>query len=791
MSQHLMLIPSLSCPASCSYCFGPQDGGQPMPQETVEAIVRWQNEFEAGDTLEITFHGGEPLLPGAGFYHMALPLLRDQLSSRQVGFAMQSNLWLLTDELCDLFCEYEVSIGTSLDGPEHVNDDQRGEGYFRRTMAGIERARKHGISVGCICTFTAQSAAHIEETFDFFVREGLDFSIHAALPSVQHPKANGRTLSPEAHGELLVEMLDRYLASLDKVRINTLDALCRSVSSGRGGICTFGDCLGEYLAIGPEGRIYPCQRFGGMPEYQLGNVHHCPSLEMLSASPVWQAFRDRQERTAGECGTCPHVDFCRGGCPYNVLAANGGSFGQDLRDPHCLAYRRIFSHITDRALSEVFSEENLADVVVQGPGEFGLLHKGKLLQIMRGGAHPHALAQQARRIAGAVALAVSGSSDEAMRKLDRAGLVTRPDRAAHSLVALQEYLRGQSQGLVNAYIHVTHTCNLACDHCYASSGPHRGDRVMMVEDVARLVHEAASAGFGKAVITGGEPLMHPERHALLNMLAELRHSVKPLETTLRTNLVFPMTTDLVSRLAHSTDQVVVSVDGDEASHDARRGPGTYAHTVENLRTLLTSAPSTQVGIAAALTAEQIHGQEGDALRSLAEELGVAARCKPILPIGRAAAMRLTPEFYSSLQDASEIGFHKATISATCGLGMNLYVGTDGECYPCYALTDARYSLGNALGDSLAMILASERYRALKQVTVDSNEKCRRCELRYLCGGYCRAWGSAADPNAPPGDCTALHERARGLLLLALESVEVRVEHWLAAGLPLPPSPPKT
>ena len=150
--------------------------------------------------LEITFHGGEPLLPGAGFYHVALPLLRDQLSSRQVGFAMQSNLWLLTDELCDLFCEYEVSIGTSLDGPERINDDQRGEGYYRRTMAGIERARKHGISIGCICTFTAQSAAHIEEIFDFFVREGLDFSIHAAVPSVQYPKADGRTLSPEAHG---------------------------------------------------------------------------------------------------------------------------------------------------------------------------------------------------------------------------------------------------------------------------------------------------------------------------------------------------------------------------------------------------------------------------------------------------------------------------------------------------------------------------------------------------------------------------------------------------------------
>jgi uncharacterized protein len=99
-----------------------------MTQPTVEAVVRWQNALGGQDGLEITFHGGEPLVPGVQFYRMALPVLRQGLAPRRVQFAMQSNLWLLTDELCDLFREYSVSLGTSLDGPEEINDSQRGHG---------------------------------------------------------------------------------------------------------------------------------------------------------------------------------------------------------------------------------------------------------------------------------------------------------------------------------------------------------------------------------------------------------------------------------------------------------------------------------------------------------------------------------------------------------------------------------------------------------------------------------------------------------------------------------------
>jgi uncharacterized protein len=404
MAQHLMLVPSLACPASCAYCFGPHAGGKTMSLETLEAVVEWQRGFGASvavaaggpgrgaGTLDITFHGGEPLVPGAAWYREALPLLRDGLAPCKVRFAVQSNLWLLTDELCELFGEYGVSLGTSVDGPEAINDAQRGSGYFARTMAGIERARAHGIDVGAICTFTAASVPHAAEIFDFFVHEGLNFSVHAALPSLRCRGADRWSITAEAHGELLVGLLDRYLEEPTRVRISTLDSMSRSVGAGRGGVCTFGECLGGYLAVGPDGAIYPCQRFAGMDEYRVGDVAARPSFAQLEATPVWRRFRAREEALAAEssdCADCAHFGSCKGGCPYNALVGAGGVLAPTARDPHCTGYRRVFDRITELAMAEMFSPENLAAVVERPDLELGLMRRGPLLSMMRNGSTHH------------------------------------------------------------------------------------------------------------------------------------------------------------------------------------------------------------------------------------------------------------------------------------------------------------------------------------------------------------------------------------------------------------------
>ena len=48
-----------------------------MSIETVKDIVAWLKDFR-NDPVTFTFHGGEPLLAGADFYRLALPMLSDE-----------------------------------------------------------------------------------------------------------------------------------------------------------------------------------------------------------------------------------------------------------------------------------------------------------------------------------------------------------------------------------------------------------------------------------------------------------------------------------------------------------------------------------------------------------------------------------------------------------------------------------------------------------------------------------------------------------------------------------------
>ncbi len=152
-----------------------------------------------------------------------------------------------------------------------------------------------------------------------------------------------------------------------------------------------------------------------------------------------------------------------------------------------------------------------------------------------------------------------------------------------------------------------------------------------------------------------------------------------------------------------------------------------------------------------------------------------------LPLSRGEAMNQTPNDYSSLEEDSAPLVMGARPASTCGLGMNLYVGPEGTCTPCYTLMGADHHLGNVFEVGLPAILA--RNDAYRHVTVESNIQCRQCELRYLCGGFCQAWGSSGDPDAAPLDCSALYARAEQQLASALAVLGVEIRQWESARLP--------
>lgn len=348
---HVMLIPTLGCPSKCSYCWSSEEGSPIMSIQTIHEVVEWLKNFRE-DRITFTFHGGEPLLAGAEFYREALPLLSSELRHLRPEFAIQTNLWRLTPELAQIFAEYQVPIGSSLDGPEELNDFQRGKGYYEKTMRGYEIAKAHGLSVRFICTFTSHSVQFREDIFQYFLKNGLTLKLHPALPSLRNENPMRWALDPKEYGELLVYLLDKSLEHINDIDVMNINDLCRCVFTRRGSVCTFADCMGNTFAVGPDGSIYPCYRFVGMPEYVMGNVSDHPTREDLARSDAWKLMHRFKEYVDQECKGCAHIRYCRGGCPYNAITPTGGEIKGV--DPHCVAYKRIFDEISDRFNREMF-----------------------------------------------------------------------------------------------------------------------------------------------------------------------------------------------------------------------------------------------------------------------------------------------------------------------------------------------------------------------------------------------------------------------------------------------------
>ena len=220
-NPQFMLILSANCNAECSYCFGPHKGKITSKhvinnsKKFIEKISAESNQ----EKINITFHGGEPLIAPISLWTFTLEKLISAFRNKQLSLSVQSNLWNLNDNFCRLFKKYNISIGTSLDGPKEVNDKQRGKGYFEKTFKGIDLASKHGLDVGCISTFTPVNLYKWKDIMDFFKSEKISFSVHPSIRPLNCTNNDDLFLNSVQYGFLLSSMLKEYLKAENTLRL--------------------------------------------------------------------------------------------------------------------------------------------------------------------------------------------------------------------------------------------------------------------------------------------------------------------------------------------------------------------------------------------------------------------------------------------------------------------------------------------------------------------------------------------------------------------------------------------
>ncbi len=659
--------------------------------------------------VKIVFHGGEPLLAGPSFYEKVLPLLRRRFGVR-LRLAMQSNLWALNgpegERLLELLSAYNVSVGTSLDGDREMCDSQRGEGYYDRTFQAMERLREYGIHAGTICTFGKDKAGLAGKVFRE-ARSG--YSIHGTVPSAADTGAGEESLavSVSQMEQILLDSYEAYAKDLGHARISTIDSMAAACVGQKGTVCTFKKCLGQFAAIGPDGSIYSCQRFNGIGEFCLGNVHDHPSEADLLASPGYRRLKAKQDGMEAACGECPHIAYCNGGCLYSAFAA------EQPKDPYCQAYRAVFDRISVDAALEMAEEmkRQLAGEPLQAAEDTPVLCMAGRKD------HPYDRQCSRDRLLDAVERGKApGDSGAFLKKMKKD--------------IFQIYCMNRLPGV---FLNLTYECPLRCSHCSANAGHVRTGELEPAV-IAAFVREAISLGVKGIEFTGGEPFYYPGFDELMELLAGMRRN--GTRFILRSSFGFDLEKERLARACMVFDKIIVSVDGGEDDHDRRRGPGTYRQTVENLKKAVSvQGRRASIALWTVLSRLERMGKEETAVRKLAGELGIREMTfRGLFPLGRSSGANC-PDLG---QLPARVPSH-FTCRTTCGIDNNISVEPDGTVYPCYAWKAPDKKIGNIAEESFETMLGRGTLFEYRLHTVDDNPKCAACDVRYLCGGICKAW----------------------------------------------------
>lgn len=317
---------SHDCNLRCKYCFASTGdfgtGRKLMPLEVGKKAIDFLLENSGNrKNLELDFFGGEPLMNFDVVKEVvAYARSREAEFGKRFRFTITTNGMLLTDDKIDFINREMSNVVLSIDGRKEVNDRMRpnvgGKGSYdvilpkyKKLVEGRSRDKDWYVRG----TFTKYNLDFAEDVFSLY-NEGFDqISVEPVVCEDKYPYALTMEDIPAIAAEY--ERLAQRLLEQDRQGKHfnffhfmiDLDQGPCAIKRLRG--C---GCGNEYVAITPDGDIYPCHQFVGIEEYKMGNLEDGTfNLDMKAQ------FAQTHIYNKPSCRDCWAKFYCSGGCNAN------------------------------------------------------------------------------------------------------------------------------------------------------------------------------------------------------------------------------------------------------------------------------------------------------------------------------------------------------------------------------------------------------------------------------------------------------------------------------------------
>ncbi|MBP5862667.1 FxsB family radical SAM/SPASM domain protein [Streptomyces sp. LBUM 1478] len=370
------------CDLACDHCYVYEHADQSWrgrPRVTSGRVLRATAERVAEHAkthgltaVHVVLHGGEPLLAGRARLRAAATELRAALDGVcALDLRIHTNAVTLDERFLELFDEFGIKVGVSLDGDRAANDLHRryadGRSSHDRVLRAVEllgRPRHRHLFAGILCTVDLRNdPVAVHDALAELAPPRVDFLLPHATWEDPPPRP-ADDVDGTAYARWLLAVHDRWTATGRTMEVRVFDSVLRTLRGGSSLTESLGLDPADLAVIETDGTFEQADSLktahDGAPATGLDVFSH--TLDEVAAHPGIVARQQGLDGLAEQCRSCPVVRSCGGGLYAHRYRADGSGF----RNPsvYCSDLLSLITDLRDRHMSDQCAPPVLGEAVL-------------------------------------------------------------------------------------------------------------------------------------------------------------------------------------------------------------------------------------------------------------------------------------------------------------------------------------------------------------------------------------------------------------------------------------------
>jgi len=355
------------CDLACDHCYVFEHAdqswrGRPVVVsdkvlETTAARIAEHAVTHRLDTVHVVLHGGEPLLAGRTRLRKAAEELRDALNGVcALDLRIHTNGVTLDEKFCDLFAEFDIKVGISLDGDKAANDLHRvyrngrsSHDKVLRAVALLSRPQYRHLFAGILCTIDVRNEpAAVYDALAALDPPRIDFLLPHATWDEPPLRPDGSTTP---YADWLLAVYERWNADGRPMDVRIFDSLLRTLRGESSLTESLGLAPADLAVIETDGTFEQADSlktaYDGAPVTGMDVIAN--SLDEVAAHPGVVARQQGLDGLCGQCRDCPVVGSCGGGLYAHRYRAGSGFMNPSV---YCADLLHLITDIRDRDMAD-------------------------------------------------------------------------------------------------------------------------------------------------------------------------------------------------------------------------------------------------------------------------------------------------------------------------------------------------------------------------------------------------------------------------------------------------------